>query len=400
MMLEYDGDAFNTVEKMEPYEHLLPILDASFDAGLLLDTKNGSILHVNTGARDFLGIRHPEHQLVTDALIFLEKQHHAPQSWDDLQSLQQSTISVVCKRDSVVSGEARLATVGMYYILWIRPQEECKLTPHVLAGILEAALDPLFQVNEQGIIQMVNKAATTQFGWTREEFLGRNISMIVGAEHGSKHDAYMQRYLTTGERKVMGTKRELPARRKDGSEFIIQLSLVEVNVPVEHGDERMFCGFILDLTEQKRLIFKIKQERNLVQSILNASLDPLFQVNEKGIIQMVNKAATTQFGWTQDEFIGNNISMIVGREHADKHDAYMERYLRTGETRVMGTKRILPARRKDGSEFTIQLSLVEVDVPVEHGKERMFCGFILDVSDQQMLQSWISQFPGFRNRYT
>lgn len=198
----------------------------------------------------------------------------------------------------------------------------------------------------------------------------------------------------------MGSKRELPARRKDGSEFIIQLSLVEVDVPVEHGDERMFCGFILDLTEQKRLVSKMKQERNLVQSILNATLDPLFQINEHGIIQLVNKAATTQFGWTREEFLGNNISMIVGKEHTDKHNAYMERYLQTGETRVMGTKRILPARRKDGSEFTIQLSLVEVDVPVEHGEERMFCGFILDVSDQQMLQSWMSEFPGFRNRYT
>ena len=102
----------------------------------------------------------------------------------------------------------------------------------------------------------------------------------------------------------MGSRRELPARRKDGSEFIIQLRLVEVDVPVEHGDERMFCGFILDLTEQKRLVSKMKQERNLVQSILNATLDPLFQINEHGIIQLVNKAATTQFGWTRDEFIG------------------------------------------------------------------------------------------------
>jgi two-component system sensor kinase FixL len=109
----------------------------------------------------------------------------------------------------------------------------------------------------------------------------------------------------------------------------------------------------------------------------------------------VNKAATTQFGWTRDEFIGSNISMIVGGEHARKHDAYMERYLQTG---VMGTKRIFPARRKDGSEFTIQLSLVEIDVQVEHGQERLFCGFVLDLTDQKDLQQWIEMFPGVKNR--
>jgi PAS domain S-box-containing protein len=166
---------------------------------------------------------------------------------------------------------------------------------------------------------------------------------------------------------------------------------------MELGEERMFCGFLLDLSERKQLLSRIENERNLVKGIQDASLDPVFQVNEHGIIQLVNNAATTQFGWSREEFVGSNINMIVGGEHASRHDQYMERYLRTGETRVMGTKRILPARRKDGSEFAIQLSLV--DVPVEHGEERMFCGFILDVNDQQMLESWMKQFPGFRNRY-
>ena len=159
---------------MEPassYQHLLPILDASFDAGLLLDTENGTILHVNTAARDFLGIRHPEHLVVTTALALYignEEESSAPLSWDDVQSLHKMKFTVVCKgRTRVVAeslvvcsdGEARLAIVGAHSILWIRPQneQECQLAPHVLAGILEAALDPLFQVNEQGIIQMVNQ---------------------------------------------------------------------------------------------------------------------------------------------------------------------------------------------------------------------------------------------------
>lgn len=195
-------------------------------------------------------------------------------------------------------------------------------------------------------------------------------------------------------KRVMGTKRELPARRKDGSIFPIQLSLVEVKV--KNGDDRLFCGFVHDLTEQKEFLASIERERNLVKGIINAALDPLFQVNETGVIRMTNEAATRQFGWTQEELIGSNISMICGGTHAARHGQYMERYLQTGEARVMGTRRELPARRKDGSEFPIELSLVEV--PVEEGEERMFCGFILDLTEQKEHMNEIERRESFTNK--
>jgi PAS domain S-box-containing protein len=266
---------------------------------------------------------------------------------------------------------------------------------NLVASIFDAALDPLFQVNEKGIIVMANIAATKQFGWTKEEFIGNDISMIVGMEHAHQHGQYIERYLETGEKRVMGTKRELPARRKDGSEFIVHLSLTEV--VVAEGEERMFCGFVVDLTEQKLRVSNLEKEKNLVAGVIDAALDPLFQVNEKGLIVMVNNAATTQFGWTREEFIGNDITMIVGKEHSpEKHGQYMERYLRTGEARVIGKKRELSARRKDGSEFVIQLSLVEVRVA--EGEERMFCGFIVDLTDQKRHSSEIQQREAFTNK--
>jgi len=155
---------------------------------------------------------------VTDALLFLENQNHAPQSWDDLQSLQQCTISVVCKQDLVISGEARLATRSVQHVLYSldwSTQEECKLTPHVLAGILEAALDPLFQVNAQGIIQMARtRLLQHNLDGHERNLWGRNISMIVEAEHVSNHDAYVQHYLTTGERKSHGKQTRITRSQK------------------------------------------------------------------------------------------------------------------------------------------------------------------------------------------
>ena len=76
---------------------------------------------------------------------------------------------------------------------------------------------------------MVNTAAEDSFGWKRHEFLGSNISMVCGGDHGAKHDAYISRYLATGDTRVIGKNRELIAKRKDGSEFPIELGVVEVD---------------------------------------------------------------------------------------------------------------------------------------------------------------------------
>ena len=110
----------------------------------------------------------------------------------------------------------------------------------------------------------------------------------------------------------------------------------------------------------------------------NAEFDSLFVINEEGIIEMVNEAATTEFGWTQEEFIGQNISMICGGGHSPKHDQYLKAYLASGIKKVMGKyDRILHARRKDGTEFEISLGITETPGGITGSNlPRRFCGFV------------------------
>lgn len=234
-------------------QQLISILKASFDAGLLIDD-SGSIMYVNTAARAFLGMDLENNDLgnVDTLLAFHPGDNKDNKSfllWKDMkQTSEKETFLVVSKHEkNSKSAEARVAHVGEYTLLFCSPQKELQSQiekeRNIIKGILDASLDPLFQTNEKGVIQRVNKAATAQFGWSKQEFIGNNISMIVGKQHAVYHDDYMKRYLETGEARVMGTKRVLPARRKDGSEFMIQLSLVEVETEV--GDERLFCGFVV-----------------------------------------------------------------------------------------------------------------------------------------------------------
>lgn len=151
------------------------------------------------------------------------------------------------------------------------------------------------------------------------------------------------------------------------------LAVVEIQTGGE-GEERMFCGFVHDLSRQKR-------DADIMKGTIDTSLDPVLHINENGIIQMVNNAACSHLGWTREELVGENVSLIVGGEHAAQHGKYIERYLETGEKRAMGKKRALTARRKDGSEMPIELGLSEIKI--SGGKERMFCAFLTDLSNRK-----------------
>ena len=115
-------------------------------------------------------------------------------------------------------------------------------------AILDTAVDPIIVIDERGVIEEANQATTTLLGHDRAALIGRNVSMLMPEPFRSEHDGYLERYLRTGEARIIGSGREVVAQRADGSEFPIQLSVSEV-VSEENGHRR-FTGIIHDLTER------------------------------------------------------------------------------------------------------------------------------------------------------
>jgi two-component system, sensor histidine kinase and response regulator len=177
------------------------------------------------------------------------------------------------------------------------------LTKEHLQAIVDASFDAMFSISENGKILMVNEAAVSLFGYSREELINQDIGIIAGQEHAKNHLKYMMNYRETETSKIMGKKREVPARKKDGTEFMVELGIKEI----KNGSERFFAGFIKDLTEQKNHLAEMKQREVLAQASIDASFDPMLEITQKGIITMVNKATVSLFGWSKEELIGKNI---------------------------------------------------------------------------------------------
>jgi len=280
------------------------------------------------------------------------------------------------ENSDLICGSIRDTTIDKEYQSELeRKREELESKQLMIHSILDASFHALFVINEQCIIQMVNAKSCEVFGWTNDEFIGKNINMIMPDDMSTHHDEYVKHYLDTGVRKMIGTQREVTAKRKDGSTFTCRLGLSETK---ESG---LICGFIRDLTSEKAAEAAIAHEQQLLTKILDASFDALLVIDERGIIQKVNAAATTVFGWSEAEFLGNSINIIMSVAEGKKHDIYLQRYCRTGHKKMIGKQRELEARKKDGSLFPCTIGLTEV----HHMGSRKFVGFIKDVTVQKSL---------------
>jgi two-component system sensor kinase FixL len=104
-------------------------------------------------------------------------------------------------------------------------------------------------------MQSFSAAAERLFGWPAADCLGRNVEMLMPAPYREAHDTYLSRYMTTGERRIIGIGRVVVGRRRDGSTFPMELSVGEMKV----GARRFFTGFVRDLTESQQTEATVKE---------------------------------------------------------------------------------------------------------------------------------------------
>ena len=118
-----------------------------------------------------------------------------------------------------------------------------------LRAILHTAVDAIITIEESGEIESVNPAAERAFGYTRDELIGRNVSMLMPSPYRETHDRHITHYLRTGKARIIGIGREVEAQRKDGSVFPADIAVSEVQLP----GRRLFTGIIRDLTERREI---------------------------------------------------------------------------------------------------------------------------------------------------
>jgi two-component system, LuxR family, sensor kinase FixL len=167
-------------------------------------------------------------------------------------------------------GAAAFGILGIAAVVWLlrtvlqlrREAEETAETLREreahLQSILDTVIDATVVIDVTGKMLSFNASAVRQFGYTAEEVIGNNVSMLMPTPYREQHDAYLSRYLSTGERRIIGIDRVVVGRRKDGSTFPMKLAVGEVR----RGDKIYFTGFIRDLTDREETAAMLGQARS------------------------------------------------------------------------------------------------------------------------------------------
>jgi two-component system sensor kinase FixL len=159
-------------------------------------------------------------------------------------------------------------------------------------------------------------------------------------------------------------------------------NLIEVVTLLSLGPAFAFGAFVL-----RRDRGEAARREAQLQSILDTVPEAMIVITPDGVMRSFSAAAERLFGWTAEEALGRNVSLLMPSPYREAHDDYVQRYMRTGERRIIGLGRIVVGERKDGSTFPMELAVGEARV----GRDRYFTGFIRDLTDRRAQERRLQQ---------
>jgi PAS domain S-box-containing protein len=220
-------------------------------------------------------------------------------------------------------------------------------------GLLEAAPDAMVVVDQAGAIVLLNLQAEKRFGYRRDELVGQDVTNIIP-------EGFAERLIADGARtpaqalaQQIGAGIELIGRRKDGGEFPIELMLS----PLESDDGVLVTAAIRDISARRAADEHLVQMEARYRGLLEAAPDAMVVVNAQGEIVLLNLQAEKQFGYRRDELVGHPVKDIIPEGFAERLIADGARSAAEALAQQIGTGIELVGRRRDGTEFPIELML-------------------------------------------
>ncbi|MGO4518037.1 PAS domain S-box protein [Terriglobus sp. 2YAB30_2] len=248
-----------------------------------------------------------------------------------------------------------------------------------LAAIVDSSDAAIMGESLDGTLTSWNRAATEMFGYSAEEAIGKPVLFLAWPGEAEAMNELLG-IVRDGER-IDGY--ETARRHKDGSQVFVSLSMF----PVEDADGKIvgIAEIARNITDRRlaeeqiaRSHAEVLAERKFREMIEEAP-DAILEVNQAGHIVIANKTSETLFGYTREQLLGQPVEILVPMPHQNNHADNVARFVRSGRTRPMGQGLDLNARRKDGSEFPVEISLS----PIRNAQEVLIVVVIRDVSERR-----------------
>ncbi len=261
-----------------------------------------------------------------------------------------------------------------------RSEQALRESEALTRSVVYSAVDGIITIDEQGLIRSFNPAAENLFGFAADEVLGGNVSVIIPSPWREEHDSYIQRYLTTHTRRIIGIGREVVALRKDGTTFPAELAISEMVLQ----DRRIFTGIVRDITQRKQAEEAIREANETLRAVIETSPLAICVTDLQGHVKSWNAAAEKIFGWTEAEVLGERFPIVPDNEW-DNFLAGLDAASR-GET-YAGVER----RRMTKSGASIDISIWNAPLRNREGEITGILSLIADVTHHRRLEQQVRQ---------
>jgi PAS domain S-box-containing protein len=242
-------------------------------------------------------------------------------------------------------------------------------------AMFESSLDCVITIDHLGNVVELNPAAEKTFGYENRRVVGQPLAdLIIPPSLRERHRRGLKRYLLTGQSEMIGRRIEVTAMRSDGNEFPVELALTRIDM----NGQPLFTAYLRDITSVKRA-----EER--LRRVIESSPSAMVMVNARGEIVLVNGQTEKLFGYDRNELIGRTIEVLVPESFRERHPNYRRSFLQQPQARPMGAGRDLFARRKDGSEFPVEIGLN----PLETDEGTMILSAIVDITARKQAEDAI-----------
>jgi PAS domain S-box-containing protein len=219
-----------------------------------------------------------------------------------------------------------------------------KIMANVLlsADLLEALPDAVVAVDRDGVIVQLNSQTQELFGYNRDELIGQNVEILVPETYRSQHHQHRESFAQTPKTRRMGAGLDLYGRRRNGSEFPVEISLS----PVSTEKEWFVLSAIRDISDRKRIAEELRRAneelhrrtaeqlgeyRSRLASIVDSSEDAILSKDLTGIVMSWNRGAERMYGYPAEEVVGKHISILAPSDRSDEISKILQKIVE-GET--------------------------------------------------------------------
>ncbi|MCL6251226.1 PAS domain S-box protein [Altererythrobacter sp. KTW20L] len=303
----------------------------------------------------------------------------------DLDRLERIDGSVDWVRWSMVPWHDKAGEVqGLLFVTEVLTSDlERRMTSLIIEEELSLFIDiaenfALCMLDDDGKVTIWNSGAERLFGWSDAEVLGQPFDFMI--DNAERVHGLPAMQLEIARRNGFYRGRSWKAR-KDGSRFFADVTITRL---VRDGQlPGGFGKIVRDMTKEDTQTRSLEASTVLLRSILETVPDAMIVIDECGIILSFSSTAEAMFGYSRNEVIGRNVSMLMPSPDREQHNAYLARYLQSGVARIMGGNRRVLGLRKDGTVFPHTLRIGEA----YGGGRRMFTGFLHDLSETEKAEA-------------